>query len=152
MLIMSIHMFFFICSANGATWSRRAGMCSVSYHLNMTPGKTFILSVIVDPDPPDPYIFPVSGSVQFPWIRIRIVLPGSGSASKLYGSATLVSISVVDPDPNWILIQKFCGSGYVFRIRIRTHTILKRQKASTDCQNMQLQNFFHMPLNFVPYC
>ena len=39
-------------------------MCSVSYHLNMTPGKTFILSDCGSGS---------TGSVYFPWIRIRIV-------------------------------------------------------------------------------
>ena len=34
----------------------------------------------------------------------------------------IVQISVVDPDPNWILIQELRTSGSVFRIRIRIHT------------------------------
>ena len=35
-----------------------------------------------------------------------------------------IKSSVVYPDPYWIRIQELCGSGAVFRIRIRVHTCI----------------------------
>ena len=46
--------------------------------------------------------------------------PQSGGRGGGYQGGILSSR--VDPDPNWIRIQLLCGSGSVFRIRIRIHT------------------------------
>ena len=39
-----------------------------------------------------------------------------------------LATSVVDPDPNWNCIQPLCGSGSVFQIRIRIHSLKNRKK------------------------
>ena len=55
--------------------------------------------------------------------KYRINNRGRGGRSRRGGQHNfLANISVVDPDPNWIRIQDLCGSGSVFRIRIRIHT------------------------------
>ena len=55
----------------------------------------------------------------------------------IYIMSRKVLTSVVDPDPEpdpdpyWIRIQELCGSGSVFRIRIRIHTFKNRIKKET---------------------
>jgi hypothetical protein len=53
----------------------------------------------------------------------KLSYPDSGYGITHPGSATLsiliILLRVVDPDPDWIRIQRLCGSGSVLGIRIR---------------------------------
>ena len=57
----------------------------------------------------------------------------AGNALIAFLSESLTS-SNVDPDPNIIHFHQPLGSGYIFRIQSRIHTIKKRGKGWTDCQ------------------
>ena len=57
----------------------------------------------------------------------------AGNALIAFLSESLTS-SNVDPDPNIIHFHQPFGSGYIFRIQSRIHTIKKRGKGWTDCQ------------------
>ena len=49
--------------------------------------------------------------------------------SKIYQiNQEFLATIVVDPDPNWNCIQPLCGSGSVFQIRIRIHSLKNRKK------------------------
>jgi hypothetical protein len=48
-----------------------------------------------------------------------LLLPLPASSNRYNIACQFVGSRVVDPDPDWIRIQRFCGSGSVLGIRIR---------------------------------